>query len=66
MPLIGGLLSNASAYQYLPRSVAYLPEWPELRAVLERSGFRDANRTLLSGGIAQLITATRDPSPVGA
>lgn len=66
VPLIGGLLSNASAYQYLPRSVAYLPEWPELRAVIERAGFRDADRTLLSGGIAQLITATRDPSPVGA
>jgi hypothetical protein len=46
--------------------VAYLPEWPELRAVIERAGFRDADRTLLSGGIAQLITATRDPSPVGA
>lgn len=66
VPLIGGLLSNASAYQYLPRSVAYLPEWPELQATLERAGFRDATRTLLSGGIAQLITATRDPSPVHA
>ena len=59
VPVIGGLLSDGSAYRYLPRSVAYLPEWPELRAMAERAGFSDVRRTLLSGGIAQLITATR-------
>jgi demethylmenaquinone methyltransferase/2-methoxy-6-polyprenyl-1,4-benzoquinol methylase len=62
VPVIGGWLSDASAYRYLPRSVAYLPEWPELRATFERHGFRDVERTLLSGGIAQLVTATRDRS----
>ncbi len=62
VPVIGGLLSDGSAYRYLPRSVAYLPPWPELRATFERHGFRDAERTLLSGGIAQLLTATRDRS----
>ena len=59
VPLIGGLLSDGSAYRYLPRSVAYLPEWTELRAMIERAGFIDVDRTLLSGGIAQMITATR-------
>ena len=31
-PCIGGLLSDASAYRYLPRSVAYLPEPDEMLA----------------------------------
>jgi demethylmenaquinone methyltransferase/2-methoxy-6-polyprenyl-1,4-benzoquinol methylase len=59
VPVIGGLLSDGQAYAYLPRSVAYLPEPPELAAMVERCGFRDVDRSLLSGGIAQLITATR-------
>ena len=59
VPVIGGLLSNGRAYAYLPRSVAYLPDPPELLTMIERNGFRDVDRTLLSGGIAQLITATR-------
>ncbi|HUS62803.1 MAG TPA: ubiquinone/menaquinone biosynthesis methyltransferase [Acidimicrobiales bacterium] len=59
VPLIGGLLSNQAAYQYLPRSVAYLPPTPELLATLERPGFTSVERRLLTGGIAQLITATR-------
>jgi demethylmenaquinone methyltransferase/2-methoxy-6-polyprenyl-1,4-benzoquinol methylase len=59
VPLVGGLLSDASAYRYLPRSVAYLPPPAEMLARLEASGFADADRRLLSGGITQLITATR-------
>jgi demethylmenaquinone methyltransferase/2-methoxy-6-polyprenyl-1,4-benzoquinol methylase len=59
VPRIGGLLSDGDAYRYLPRSVAYLPEPAELQAMVERAGFDHVRRTLLSGGIAQLITATR-------
>lgn len=59
VPVIGGILSNGRAYSYLPRSVEYLPEPAELLDVVRDSGFRDVDRTLLSGGIAQLITATR-------
>lgn len=59
VPLIGGLLSDGNAYQYLPRSVAYLPEPDEMVATLGSLGFRDVKRTLLTVGIAQLITATR-------
>ena len=59
VPVIGGLLSDAAAYQYLPRSVAYLPEPDEMLAMLAAVGFRDVDRQLLSTGIAQLITATR-------
>lgn len=60
VPRIGGLLSDPAAYRYLPRSVAYLPEPDRLVAMLVDAGFADASRILLSGGISQLLVATRD------
>jgi len=59
VPLIGGLLSDRSAYRYLPRSTAYLPSTDELRSLLAEAGFSAVNRRGLSGGLSQLITATR-------
>jgi demethylmenaquinone methyltransferase/2-methoxy-6-polyprenyl-1,4-benzoquinol methylase len=59
VPRIGALLSDGAAYRYLPRSVAYLPPPDELLAALGAAGFGGVERTLLSTGIAQLITATR-------
>lgn len=59
VPRIGALLSDGDAYRYLPRSVEYLPTPDELVHMVTGAGFRDTRRTLLSGGIAQLITATR-------
>lgn len=61
VPRIGKLLSDAAAYRYLPRSVAYLPEPETMRSMIRAAGFGDVERRLLSGGIAQLITATRRP-----
>ncbi len=61
VPVIGGLISDASAYRYLPRSVAYLPDAETMHAMMAEAGFLDIERRLLSGGIAQLITATRRP-----
>ncbi|MEZ5322203.1 MAG: ubiquinone/menaquinone biosynthesis methyltransferase [Microthrixaceae bacterium] len=60
VPRIGALLSDREAYRYLPRSVAYLPEADELLDQLRGVGFAGVERRLLSVGIAQLITATRD------
>jgi demethylmenaquinone methyltransferase/2-methoxy-6-polyprenyl-1,4-benzoquinol methylase len=59
VPLLGSVLSSTSAYQYLADSLAYLPSNAELHAMLDEYGFEDINKTRLSGGIAQLITATR-------
>ncbi|MEM9036217.1 MAG: ubiquinone/menaquinone biosynthesis methyltransferase [Actinomycetota bacterium] len=59
VPRIGATLSKASAYRYLPKSLAYLPEGPELTAMLRDAGFPDAERRLLFGGAAQLLTGTR-------
>lgn len=59
VPRIGGLLSDGAAYRYLPRSVAYLPAVADLLDLVRAAGFDAVERRLLSGGIAQLITATR-------
>ena len=39
VPRIGAVLSDAAAYRYLPRSVAYLPPPARLRAMVRRAGF---------------------------
>lgn len=59
VPLIGGALSDPSAYRYLPRSLAYLPPPPRLLALLAKAGFPDARRTPLGAGAAQLLEGTR-------
>ena len=59
VPRVGGLLSDPSAYQYLPKSVAYLPEPGVMLQRLADAGFVQVERQLLSVGISQLITATR-------
>ncbi|MEY3817681.1 MAG: hypothetical protein RIT00_406 [Actinomycetota bacterium] len=47
-------------YKYLPRSVAYLPKPTELIEMLTKCGFADAQHQQLSGGLTQLIVATRN------
>jgi demethylmenaquinone methyltransferase / 2-methoxy-6-polyprenyl-1,4-benzoquinol methylase len=59
VPRIGALLSDAAAYRYLPRSVAYLPPVPIMLDQLRAAGFVAIDRQLLSAGITQLFTATR-------
>jgi demethylmenaquinone methyltransferase/2-methoxy-6-polyprenyl-1,4-benzoquinol methylase len=59
VPVLGGLVSDAAAYRYLPTSTAYLPPTPELRSMLASAGFSAVNQRPLSGGLSQLITATR-------
>lgn len=59
IPLIGGLLSDRTAYEYLPKSVAYMPPTEEMLGILAGRGFEAIVHSPLSGGIAQLVTATR-------
>lgn len=61
VPRLGGLLSDPVAYRYLPKSVSYLPPGDGLVHLVRDAGFTEVRRTLLSTGIAQLITATRGP-----
>lgn len=60
VPKIGGWLSDPAAYRYLPKSVAYLPDPDVMLRHLREAGFGDAEHRRLSGGITQLMVATRD------
>ncbi len=59
VPMIGGTLSNKTAYSYLPKSMAYLPQPAEMLSMLGEVGFHDAHRRQLSGGLTQLLMGTR-------
>lgn len=59
VPMIGGTLSNKTAYSYLPKSMAYLPPVAEMLSMLREAGFPDAQRRQLSGGLTQLFVGTR-------
>ncbi len=59
VPRIGALLSDAPAYRYLPKSVAYLPSREQMVADLCAAGFADATHHQLSGGLTQLMVGTR-------
>lgn len=60
VPKIGAALSDGAAYSYLPKSVAYLPAPDEMRSMLADAGFADATHRQLSGGLTQLMVATRN------
>ena len=59
VPAIGGLLSDRAAYAYLPQSTTYLPETPELLAMIRAAGFEQVDRRPVLLGAAQIVTAVR-------
>ncbi len=59
VPWVGGMLSDRSAYRYLPKSVAYLPPPAELVAMIRAAGFVNVEREQLFMGSSQLFSATR-------
>ena len=59
VPFIGSLVSDRDAYHYLPQSTAYLPESPEIVAMLTRAGFSAVNHRRVMGGLSQQFVATR-------
>jgi demethylmenaquinone methyltransferase/2-methoxy-6-polyprenyl-1,4-benzoquinol methylase len=59
VPRIGGLLSNRAAYNYLPKSVAYLPSPEQLVVMLQNAGFEHVRHEQLSVGLTQLMHATK-------
>ena len=59
IPIAGRVLSEKSAYEYLPDSLALLPDPEQLEADLRETGFADITRRSLSLGIAQMVSASR-------
>jgi demethylmenaquinone methyltransferase/2-methoxy-6-polyprenyl-1,4-benzoquinol methylase len=59
VPRLGAALSDREAYEYLPRSVAYLPATPVLRRLVADAGYSGVGIRPLAGGLSQLLFATR-------
>ncbi len=59
LPRLGGLLSERSAYTYLPDSVARFPAPQAFADLMREAGFEDVRYALLSGGIACLHRGER-------
>lgn len=66
LPRLAGLLSDASAYRYLPASVSRFPSPAEFGEMLRAAGFASVRWQLLSGGIACLHRAQKPPRPARA
>lgn len=60
IPLAGKVLSEKSAYEYLPDSLAFLPDPEQMEADLSGTGFTDIARRSLSLGTAQVVSASRE------
>jgi len=59
LPWLGGLISQRSAYQYLPDSVLEFPDRETFKAMMEEAGFVDVKVHDLTGGIAAVHVGTR-------
>jgi len=62
LPLLGGLLSKRSAYQYLPDSVMEFPDRESFRQMMAAAGFEQLQHHDLTGGIATVYVGTRPAS----
>lgn len=61
LPWIGALLSQKSAYLYLPSSVLHFPNRRELAHLMKKNGFSRVRHCSLSMGIAAIHLGTRTP-----
>jgi demethylmenaquinone methyltransferase/2-methoxy-6-polyprenyl-1,4-benzoquinol methylase len=60
IPFFGKTISkDASAYTYLPESVAVFPEGKNFETILVQLGYKNVNSTLVSGGIATIYAGTK-------
>lgn len=62
LPRIGAVLSQKSAYLYLPQSVLHFPNRHELGRELKRAGYARVRHAALSFGIAALHIADKEAS----
>ncbi len=61
LPRLGALISNRSAYLYLPQSVLHFPGRRELARIMKREGFGRVRHCALSFGIAALHIGDKLP-----
>lgn len=63
LPLVGGLISNFSAYKYLPDSVLEFPSQEEFEKIMSEAGFRSVMHKDLTFGIATVYTGEKSTGP---
>ena len=60
LPIIGRLVSNdASAYTYLPESVAHFPAFEEMTEIMKDCGYINSNYSSLTGGISTIYQGNK-------
>lgn len=59
LPLVGGLISNFSAYKYLPDSVLEFPSQEEFKKIMSEAGYKNVLHTDLTFGIATVYTGEK-------
>lgn len=59
LPVIGGLISNFSAYKYLPDSVLEFPSREEFKKIMADAGFNAVTHNDLTFGIATVYTGEK-------
>ncbi len=59
LPCIGGLVSDFSAYKYLPESVYGFPSREEFKNTITSSGFTDVTSQDLTSGIVTVFTGRK-------
>jgi len=63
LPSLGGLLSQRSAYQYLPDSVLEFPDQASFRSMMEEAGFTNVRNFDLTGGIVSVYVGDKPAAP---
>jgi demethylmenaquinone methyltransferase/2-methoxy-6-polyprenyl-1,4-benzoquinol methylase len=59
LPFIGGVFSDKSAYEYLPKSVSTMPDSDAFIKMLKASGFSDIEQTCWLAGGTRLFKANK-------
>lgn len=59
LPVVGGLISNFSAYKYLPDSVLEFPPQEEFKQIMAEAGFLSISHNDLTFGIATVYTGEK-------
>jgi demethylmenaquinone methyltransferase/2-methoxy-6-polyprenyl-1,4-benzoquinol methylase len=60
IPFFGKTISkDASAYSYLPESVAAFPEGKDFEDILVKLGYKNVGAKLVAGGIATIYFGTK-------
>ena len=60
IPKIGQWISSSkAAYKYLPESISAFPQNAEMKAILEKNGFSEANYRKLTGGVCSMYLARK-------